>query len=393
MFFNPQRLKFMRNIQMVDLQAQYTEIETEVQQALHESLRRGDFINGAYTRSFAQRLGEYLGSTHCIPCANGTDALQIALMAAGLERGAEIIVPAFTYVATVEVIALLGFCPLPVDVCKDTFNIDLEAAKRALTPRTRAIVPVHLFGQCCDMEPLLAWAKTHNLFVIEDNAQAIGSRYTFSDGSQRAAGTLGRVGCTSFYPSKNLGAYGDGGAMFAQDADTAALLQKIANHGQGQRYYHDIIGVNSRLDNLQAAILQIKLARLDAYTSARQRAADLYDALLAPLAEAGVLSLPFRAPYSTHVFHQYTLTLRDAAQRESLQQHLQKSGIPSMIYYPVPLQEQRAYADLLPAGFDAATLPNTNYLCARVLSLPMHSHLDEEQQTHICAQIRSFFAL
>jgi len=376
---------------MVDLQAQYAEIAEEVQQALHESLQRGDFINGAYTRSFAQKLAEYLGSGHCIPCANGTDALQIALMAAGLERGAEVIVPAFTYVATVEVIALLGLCPVPVDVDADTFNISVEAAKRALTPRTRAIVPVHLFGQCCDMEPLMQWAREHNLFVVEDNAQAIGSVYTFADGVQRAAGTMGQVGCTSFYPSKNLGAYGDGGAMFAQDAAMAELLQKIANHGQGQRYYHDIVGVNSRLDNLQAAVLQIKLARLSEYTQARQLAAARYDELLAPLQAAGLLRLPARAPYSTHVFHQYTLTLRDAAQRSALQAHLQKAGVPSMIYYPVPLYEQRAYADLLPADFDAERLPNTAFLCARVLSLPMHSHLTEEQQEHIADALRSFF--
>ncbi|MEZ4988572.1 MAG: DegT/DnrJ/EryC1/StrS family aminotransferase [Saprospiraceae bacterium] len=373
------------NIQMVDLKTQYEKLQTEIDQQVIDVIRGGAFINGPAVRSFQTNLEQYLGVKHVIPCANGTDALQIALMALGLQPGDEVIVPAFTYVATAEVIALLGLSPVMVDVDPYTFNITADLVAAAITPKTKAIVPVNLFGQCCDMAPILAVARQHNLAVVEDNAQAIGARYTFPDGSTQAAGALGDIGCTSFYPSKNLGAYGDGGALYTNDDDLAAQIRMIANHGQVRRYYHDKVGVNSRLDSIQAAILDIKLRHLDAYNAARAAAADYYDQALANL--PGVI-VPRRQENSTHVFHQYTLRVADN-QRDALQQYLQGKGVPSMIYYPVPLYDQEAFKGT--AANEVTFLPVTDQLCKEVISLPMHSELDEATLAYITSAVRAFF--
>jgi len=376
----------MKPIQMVDLQAQYHQIKERVDAALLASLEKGDFINGSYVQSFSKNLGAYLQSPFVIPCANGTDALQIAMMALGLKPGDEVIVPTFTYVATAEVIGLLGLVPVMVDVDLDTFNVRASDIEASITERTRAIVPVHLFGQTCDMEPILALAQKYNLFVIEDNAQAIGSVYTFSNGRKAYAGTLGQVGCTSFYPSKNLGAYGDGGAIFANDAAHAAQLKKIANHGQDRRYYHDCIGVNSRLDNLQAVILDIKLERLNEYIQARQQAAAYYDQAFAGHPH---IKTPVRQANSTHVFHQYTLRV-PAEKRGALQAYLQTQKIPSMVYYPLPLYAQEAFKPIVKTYI--SDFPNTTELCQTVISLPMHTELTLEQLGYICEQVKAFFA-
>ncbi len=371
-------------IRMVDLKTQYENMREEIDRAVLEVITSTEYINGTAVRRFQAELEAYLQVEHVIPCANGTDALQIAMMGLGLRPGDEVIVPAFTYVATAEVIALLGLTPVMVDVDPDTFNIDIGQVRAAITPQTKAIVPVHLFGQSADMEPLLALAQQYGLYVIEDNAQATGSDYVFSNGTRRKTGTMGQVGCTSFFPSKNLGCYGDGGAMMTNDADLAQRLRMIANHGQSQLYHHAIIGVNSRLDSIQAAILSVKLKRLDQYNTSRRRAADYYDAAFQ---EVPQLKTPVRSPNTTHVFHQYTLTLREG-DRNALKQHLADRGIPAMIYYPIPLYKQQAFAPYWRGG----ELPVTERLCRSVISLPMHSELTTEQQDLIIEGVKSFFA-
>ncbi|WP_020535103.1 DegT/DnrJ/EryC1/StrS family aminotransferase [Lewinella cohaerens] len=373
-------------IHMVDLKTQYEKLQTEIDQQVIDVIRSGAFINGPAVKKFQADLETYLGVKHVIPCANGTDALQIALMALGLQPGDEVIVPAFTYVATAEVIALLQLKPVMVDVDPHTFNVTAELVEAAITDKTKAIVPVNLFGQCCDMAPILGVAQKHNLFVVEDNAQAIGARYTFPDGTVKAAGALGDIGCTSFYPSKNLGAYGDGGAIYTDNDELAAKLRMVANHGQNRRYYHDEIGVNSRLDSIQAAILGIKLQHLDSYNATRKAAADYYDQAFAGI-EA--LITPARQDNSTHVYHQYTLRVTNG-KREELQTFLKEKGVPSMIYYPVPLYEQSAYKGT--AANDVDFLPTTDLLCKEVISLPMHSELQEDTLAYICAQVKAFFS-
>lgn len=375
----------MHPIQMVDLKKQHAAIAPAVQEAIEECLANTAFIGGDQVAAFKANLETYLGVQTVVPCANGTDALQLALMSLDLEVGDEVIVPAFTYVATAEVIGLLRLTPVLVDVDPYTFNTTAEYIAPAITSKTKAIVPVHLFGQSADMEAILKLAQAHNLAVIEDNAQAIGAVYTFENGQVAKTGTLGDIGCTSFYPSKNLGAYGDGGALMTQDVTLGEKLQMLANHGQQKRYYHDLIGVNSRLDALQAAILDIKLKHLDAYTQARQQAAAYYDKALASITE---ITLPKRQHNSTHVFHQYTLQV-PAAQRDALQAYLKKKNIPTMIYYPVPLQEQQAFKKIIQQP--TQDLSNSNLLCQQVLSLPMHSELEEEQLAYITNSIQEFF--
>lgn len=375
----------MRPIQMVDLKTQHAAIAPAVQAALADCLENTAFIGGAKVATFQANLEAYLQVKHVIPCGNGTDALQLALMSLDLEVGDEVIVPAFTYVATAEVIGLLRLKPVLVDVDPHTFNTTAAHIAPAITSRTKAIVPVHLFGQSADMEPILELAKQHNLAVIEDNAQAIGADYTFENGQVAKTGTLGDIGCTSFYPSKNLGAYGDGGAMMTQSETIGQRLKMLANHGQKKRYYHELIGVNSRLDALQAAILDIKLTHLEAYTKARQDAAAYYDKALGAIKE---VTTPVRQHNSTHVFHQYTLKV-PAAQRDALQAYLKEKNIPTMIYYPVPLQEQVAYRGIIQQP--TQDLSTSNQLCREVLSLPMHSELDKEQLAYIVACIQSFF--
>ncbi len=373
----------MKKIQMVDLKSQYEKIKTEVDAAIMQVIENTAFINGPEVKAFQAELEEYLKVKHVIPCANGTDALQIAMMALGLKPGDEVITANFTYVATAEVIALLGLTPVLVDVLPDTFDIDLAAVEKAITPKTKAIVPVHLFGQCADMEALMNLAKKHNLFVIEDTAQAIGADYTYSDGSKHKAGTMGTVGCTSFFPSKNLGCYGDGGAIYTNDDTLAKSIRMIANHGQSVQYYHDSIGVNSRLDSIQAAILRIKLRELDGYAKARNAAAAYYDKAFANHPK---VKTPARAKNSTHVFHQYTLQLK-GVDRAALKDYLASKDIPAMIYYPVPLHLQKAYTD---ARYKAGDFPVTEQLCATVISLPMHTELDAETLKYITSEVLSF---
>lgn len=373
-------------IHMVDLKTQYEKLQSEIDQQVIDVIRSGAFINGPAVKQFQTDLEDYLGVKHVIPCANGTDALQIALMALGLQPGDEVIVPAFTYVATAEVIALLQLKPVMVDVDPHTFNVTAELIEAAITDKTKAIVPVNLFGQCCDMAPILMLAKKHGLFIVEDNAQAIGARYAFPDGSVKAAGALGDIGCTSFYPSKNLGAYGDGGAIYTDNDVLAAKLRTVANHGQNRRYYHDEVGVNSRLDSIQAAILGIKLKHLDSYNDTRRAAADYYDKAFADITD---LITPARQPNSTHVYHQYTLRVTNG-KRDELQAFLQEHGVPSMIYYPVPLYEQKAYQGT--AANEVDFLPVTDLLCKEVISLPMHSELQADSLEYICAKVKAFFA-
>lgn len=375
----------MQNIQMVDVKGQYQKIKPEVNKAVLDVIESGAFINGPAVKSFQADLEAYLGVNHVIPCANGTDALQIALMALGLEPGDEVIVPAFTYVATAEVIALLRLIPKMVDVDPDTFNLTAEIVEAAISPKTKAIVPVHLFGQSCDMEPIMEIAQKHNLWVVEDNAQAIGADYSFADGSKQKTGTIGHIGCTSFYPSKNLGAYGDGGAICTNDDKLAAKLRMVANHGQVRRYYHDEIGVNSRLDSIQAAILGIKLKQLDDYASARQKAAAYYDKAFEGV---GGLEIPARQSNSSHVFHQYTLKVSDG-KRNTLQEYLKEKGVPSMIYYPVPLYEQEAYRGEFSGGIEF--LEHTDTLCKEVISLPIHTEMNEQILDFISKAVLSFF--
>src|SRR5690554_428902 len=374
----------MKKIQMVDLVSQYEEIQEEVGRAISDVIRSSAFINGPDVKAFQEELEEYLGVRHVIPCGNGTDALQIAMMALDLKPGDEVITSDFTFVATAEVIGLLQLVPVLVDVDPDTFNIDPEAIRAAITDKTKAIVPVHLFGQSAPMEEILKIAKEHDLYVIEDNAQAIGADYTFGDGKTGKAGTLGHVGTTSFFPSKNLGAYGDGGALFTNDDALAARIRSIANHGSTERYYHDHIGVNSRLDSIQAAVLRIKLRRLKEYSAHRRQTADFYDAAFAGIPQ---LKTPVRFERSTHEFHQYTLQVGDGL-RDALRAHLAEHDIPSMIYYPVPLHLQKAYKD---DRYNAGDFPVTEALCDTVLSLPMQTELDREQLEHITETVKSFF--
>ncbi|HRO08540.1 MAG TPA: DegT/DnrJ/EryC1/StrS family aminotransferase [Saprospiraceae bacterium] len=372
------------NIQMVDVRSQYLKIKDEIDAGIQEVLDNTSFINGPQVKKFKQNFEAYLGVKHVIPCANGTDALQIAMMAVGLKPGDEVIVPAFTYVATAEVIGLLGLKPVMVDVDTDTFNINMDSLKAAVTEQSKAIVPVHLYGQAANMEAIMQIAAAHNLWVIEDNAQAIGADYTLNDGRTAKTGTIGHIGCTSFYPSKNLGCYGDGGAMYTNDDALAELLHKIANHGQEVRYYHDVIGCNSRLDSIQAVVLSAKLPHLDAYCRARQEVAAYYDRVFRDI---NGLEIPARAPYSTHVYHQYTLQVKDG-KRDLLKKWLDDHQVPNMIYYPVPLYKQEAFKSYVPENF---RLENTEELCASVISLPIHTEMTEDQLDYISEQVRSFF--
>ncbi len=369
---------------MVDLKGQYKRIKTEIDQSMVNCVESAEYINGTQVSVFSNNLSKYIGVKHVIPCANGTDALQISLMALDLMPGDEVIVPAFTYVATAEVIALLKLTPILVDVMPDDFSINLEQVKKSITPRTKAIIPVHLFGQCAGMEKLVEIAKSENLFIVEDTAQAIGSKYTFKGGISKQAGTIGDIGTTSFFPSKNLGCYGDGGAILTNNDALAMQINMITNHGQSKKYKHDVVGVNSRLDTLQATILDIKLKYLDDYVAARNAAADYYDK---HLAEVNEVIIPFRVANSTHVFHQYTLKVKNG-KRDGLKFFLQEKGIPTMVYYPFPLHFQKAYqSDRFPPG----SLPVSEKLCEEVLSLPIHTEMTEDIQSFIVKSIKEFF--
>ena len=363
-------------IQMVDLKGQYQKIKTEVDAAMNEVISSTFFINGPAVKEFQSDFETYLNIKHVIPCANGTDALQIAMMALDLKQGDEVITANFTYVATAEVIGLLGLSPVLVDVNQDTFNIDIESIERNITSKTKAIVPVHLFGQCADMERIMAIAKKHNLYVIEDTAQAIGADYSFSDGRNFKAGTIGTIGCTSFFPSKNLGCFGDGGAIFTNNDELAKKIRMIAHHGQSVQYVHEVLGVNSRLDSIQAAILKIKLKHLDEYALSRNKVADFYDKAFSNHSK---IKIPSRSKNSTHVFHQYTLQII-GYDRSELREKLTEHGIPAMIYYPIPLHKQNAYKN---ERFKTNDFPITQKLCDTVLSLPMHTELDEETLNYI----------
>ncbi|TNE81182.1 MAG: DegT/DnrJ/EryC1/StrS family aminotransferase [Bacteroidetes bacterium] len=373
----------MRKIQMVDLLSQYEKIQQQVDEAVLGVIRSTAFINGPEVKQFQAELEEYLKVKHVIPCANGTDALQVAMMGLNLQPGDEVITASFTYVATAEVIALLKLTPVLVDVNPDTFCIDPAEIEKAITPKTKAIVPVHLFGQTADMEAILDIAKRHNLFVIEDTAQAIGADYTFKDGSTAKAGTIGTVGCTSFFPSKNLGCYGDGGAIFTNDDELAKKIRMIANHGQSVQYYHDEIGVNSRLDSIQAAILRCKLPHLDSYNARRLEVANRYNEALGSHAKVTVPQWPSN---TTHVFHQYTMQLHDV-DRAALKDYLASKEIPAMIYYPVPLHMQKAYTD---ARYTAGMFPVTEQLCASVISLPISPDVTPDQQEYIIENVLNF---
>lgn len=373
-----------KKIQMVDLHGQYLRIKPEVDKGIQEVIDTCAFINGPQVKEFGKELEKYSGAKHVITCANGTDALQIALMALGLKPGDEVIVPAFTYVASAEVIGLLGLTPVMVDVNPDTFNVTAKNIEKAISPRTKAIIPVHLFGQSCDMEPIMELAKKHGLYVIEDNAQAIGSVYTFSDGTKRHTGTIGTIGCTSFFPSKNLGCYGDGGAIFTDDDGLAEKLHMIANHGQKVKYHHSVIGCNSRLDTIQAVVLKAKLPHLDEYCAARKAAADYYTANLKDV--EGIM-VPDELPSSTHVYHQYTLKVLDG-KRDALKEFLSSKGIPAMIYYPLPLQKQEAFKEITRA---AESLETSQMLADSVLSLPIHTELTRDEQDMIIGAVKEFF--
>lgn len=373
----------MRPIQMVDLKEQYLRMKDEVDTAIHQVLDSSAFIGGKAVQDFSSNLAAYTGTRHVIPCANGTDALQIAMMALGLQPGDEVITPSFTYIATTEVVALLKLKPVFVEVDPQTFCIEPSAVEKAITPRTKAIVPVHLYGQSAPMEAILDIARRHNLFVIEDNAQAIGATYTFSNGTVRQTGTMGTIGTTSFFPSKNLGCYGDGGAIFTDDDALADKLRMIANHGQKVRYYHEVVGCNSRLDTIQAAILDVKLKRLNSYISARQQVAAAYDRAFAG---HPAITTPKVAEGNTHVYHQYTLQL-EGVDRDGLQQYLAALSIPSMIYYPVPAHRQRMFTDLGAGGED---LPVTDWLTQRVISLPIHTEMQPEHIELITSSVLAY---
>lgn len=373
----------MKKIQMVDLKSQYQNIKEEVDRAIEEVINNTAFINGPAVKEFQENLEQYLGVKHVIPCANGTDALQIAMMALDLQPGDEVITTTFTFIATAEVIALLKLTPVMVDVDPDTFNISIEAIEKAITPKTKAIVPVHLFGQCADMEAIMALAKKHNLYVIEDNCQGIGADYIFSDGRKMKSGTIGEIGCTSFFPSKNLGCYGDGGAIFTNDDDLAHKMRGIVNHGMFVRYYHDMVGVNSRLDSIQAAVLNVKLKKLDDYVLARQKAANYYNTAFANHPK---IKTPVTSDFTTHVFHQYTLVLTDV-DRAKLLDFMTSKDIPVMIYYPVPMHQQKAYID---PRYKDGDFPVAEHLSANVISLPMHTELDDEQLLYITSSLLEF---
>lgn len=373
----------MRKIQMVDLVSQYQDIKSEVDASISEVIEKAQFINGPAVKNFQADLESYLGAKHVIPCANGTDALQIALMALGLKPGDEVITPSFTYIATTEVMALLGLKPIFVDVDPDTFCLDHNKIEEAITHKTKAIVPVHLYGQAAPMKEIMAIAKKHSLFVVEDNAQAIGCDYYFSDTEIHKTGTIGDIGCTSFFPSKNLGCYGDGGAMNTNNDELAAKIRMIANHGQSKRYYHDLVGCNSRLDSVQAAVLRIKLPKLDEYNDRRRAVADKYDAFFSQFEQ---VKPPTRALNSKHVFHQYTVQL-EGLDRDALQAYLAEKDIPSMIYYPVPAHKQKMFEHF---GSASTELPVTDDLTTKVISFPIHTEMSDEQQDFICAAIAEF---
>jgi dTDP-4-amino-4,6-dideoxygalactose transaminase len=377
-------LDYNMNIQMVDLKGQYGKIKPEVDHAIQDVINKTAFINGPHVKNFTEDFAKYLAVDHVITCANGTDALQIALMALDLKPGDEVIVPCFTYVATAEVIALLKLKPVMVEVDPNTFNITAEIFEKAISSKTRAVVPVHLFGQCVDMEQLMKVANKHSIFVVEDTAQAIGADYTFSDGSVKKAGTIGHIGCTSFFPSKNLGCYGDGGALYTNDPELGSTIKKIANHGQAKKYHHELVGVNSRLDTIQAAVLGIKLKHLDEYANARQTVAKAYDE---GLGNISWIQIPMRQANSTHVFHQYTLKLDGSIDRENLRNYLEKQGIPSMVYYPVALHLQQAFRT---EEFGEGDFPISEALCESVLSLPIHTEMTREQLEYIISTIKSF---
>lgn len=368
---------------MVDTKNQYLKIKPEIDASVLDVMNSSMFIGGNVVNQFAKNLALYNGVKHVIPCANGTDALQIAMMALGLQPGDEIITPSFTYIATVEAAAVLHLQPVFVEVDKRTFCMDPEAVEKAITPKTKAIVPVHLYGHAADMEKIMAIAKKYKLFVIEDNAQAIGCNYTFSDGTVTKTGGIGHIGCTSFYPSKNLGAFGDGGAIFTNDDVLADKLKMIAAHGQSKRYYHDVVGCNSRLDAIQAAVLDIKLTHLDEYNTARKKAADYYGTAFAGHSK---ITTPFTADYCNHVYHQYTLVLNNA-DRDGLNQYLTEKGVPSMIYYPVACHKQKMFSAF---GGNQFNLPATDWLTQNVISIPIHTELDEEQQSFIVTNILNY---
>ena len=369
---------------MCDLVGQYKKIQTEVDEAMSQVINGSSFINGPQVKEFKAGLEKYTGSKHVIPCANGTDALQIALMALDLQPGDEVIVPAFTYVAAAEVIGLLRLVPVMVDVDYDSFNITLANIEKGLSSRTKAIIPVHLFGQSCPMEEIMAFSKKHSLFVVEDNAQSLGARYKFTDGSTKQTGTIGTIGCTSFFPTKNLGCFGDGGAMMTDDDVLAERLRMMTVHGQSVKYHHEILGCNSRLDTLQAAILNVKLQHLDEYTQARQQAAKIFSDGLKGI---DGIALPKEMPYSTHVYHQYTLKVKDG-KRNALKAYLAEQGIPSMIYYPLPLNEQNAFKSITRT---AEKLEVSKELSGSVLSLPMHTELTVEELEYIITAVHKFF--
>ena len=374
----------MKKIQMVDLQGQYEPLKAQIQASFAEVLDSAAFINGPQVQAFQKELETYLQVKHVIPCANGTDALQIAMMGLGLKRGDEVITADFTFAATVEVIALLGLTPVLVDVDKDTFNINIEAIRKAITPKTKAIVPVHLYGRPANMEAIMQIAKEYNLYVIEDNAQAIGADFIWSDGRKQKVGTIGHVGATSFFPSKNLGCYGDGGAIFTNDDELAHILRGIVNHGMYIRYHHDVVGVNSRLDSLQACVLRAKLPHLDSYNQKRREAARLYTEGLQ--GNPNIITPEIPQGDTSHVFHQYTIRIL-GGKRDALAEHLTKHGVPFGIYYPIPLHKQKAYED---SRYREADFPATNELVQEVISLPMHTELDKEQINFITKLITDF---
>ena len=373
----------MKPIQMVDLRGQYEKIKPEVDAALMDVITTTAFINGPEVKAFEKELAEYLGVKHVIACGNGTDALQVAMMALGLKPGDEVITASFTFVATVEVLALLGLVPVFADVLPGTFNLDPADVARKVTPRTKAIVPVHLFGQSADMDAMLAIAREYDLRVVEDACQSIGADHMGANG-KRKSGTIGDIGVTSFFPSKNLGCYGDGGALFTNDDELAHWIRRVCNHGSEERYYHEVVGVNSRLDSLQAAVLRIKLRHLNAYTKARNAAAAVYDNAFA---NVDGITIPQRSSFSSHVFHQYTLRIANG-KRDAFRKYLEAAGVPAMVYYPVPCHLQNAYkSDRFPEG----SLPVTEELTDEVLSLPMSTELDNAQLEHITATVKNFF--
>jgi dTDP-4-amino-4,6-dideoxygalactose transaminase len=369
-------------VKMVDLHSQYLRMKDEIDQAIQQVLNSTAFIQGPEVKEFEQALSQYVGGAHVVSCANGTDALQIAMMALELQPGDEVILPVHTYVATAEVLALLKLNPVFVDVDERTFNINVKEIAEKLSQKTKAVVPVHLYGQCADMEELMTLAVQHQLHIVEDTAQALGAKYSFSNGSESYAGTIGTIGTTSFFPSKNLGCFGDGGAIFTEKSDLAIALKMIANHGQKKKYHHDLIGVNSRLDTIQAAVLNVKLKYLDGYAQKRNWAASMYDGHLRDLS---AVEVPYRVPNSTHVFHQYTIK---ADKRDELKVFLEKAGIPTMIYYPVPLHLQQAYCQ---PGIARGAFPVTEQLSACVLSLPMHTELTVDEISYVCDKIKLFY--